>query len=109
MLITQYSDTQEAKNADEEAMTSSYCDASTKELEVGVSYFVYILLIMSCSSWISGNVPFAHVAIDHSHSPQPVPRLSIIQALWVVDSQLQREQTVATRISKCTFSKLYII
>jgi len=85
MLITQYSDTQEAENADEEAMTSSYCDASTKELEVGVSYFVYILSIMSCSSWISV-IPFAHVAIDHSHLPQPVPRLSTIQALWVVDS-----------------------
>jgi len=43
-----------------------------------------------------GSVPFDHVAINHSHSQQPVLRSTFHCSSAVTNGQLQRGQTGAT-------------
>jgi len=54
------------------------------------------------SKFFFGSVPFAHVAIGHSYSQQPVPRgfpLWVFKRCELAGEQMQRGQTGATLTS----------
>jgi len=59
-----------------------------------------------------GRHPFAHVAIDHSHSQRPVPRrFPLFKRCWVTGGQLQHGQTDTFQtklVIFCSFLKYWI-